>query len=145
MTGKVFVNLRFSAIFALPMNKRFFILFLTAILAFAFTDNSQSRNAEDLFVHTHELDEVHEITFNDGSPLSEYGIPRQNSYSSPARNVQVAKRTSSTGYSHISIAVKAGKNLDSKVYLRALAFCQSDFSGKFTAQRRLISLRKLVI
>lgn len=127
------------------MNKRFFILFLAAILAFAFTDNSQSRNAEDFFVHTNELDQVHEITFNDGSPLSEYGIPRQNSYSSPARNVQVAKRTSSTGHSHISIAVKAGKNLDSKVYLRALAFCQCDFSGKFTAQRRLISLRKLVI
>jgi hypothetical protein len=121
------------------------MLFLAAILAFAFTDNSQCRNAEDFFVHTNELDEVHEITFNDGSPLSEYGIPRQNSYSSPARNVKVAKRTSSTGHSHISIAVKAGKNLDSKVYLRALAFCQSDFSGKFTAQRRLISLRKLVI
>ena len=126
------------------MNKRFIILLFAAILAFAFSDNSQSKE-NIYFVHEHSLDEVNQISFNEDSPASEYGIPRQNSYSSPARTVQVAKRTSSTGHSHISIAVKAGKNLDSKVYLRALAFCQCDFSGKFTAQRRLISLRKLVI
>ena len=126
------------------MNKRFIILLFAAILAFAFSDNSQSKENIS-FVHEHSLDEINEISFNEDSPASEYGIPRQNSYTSPARTVQVAKRTSSTGHHNISLAVKAGKNLDSKVYLRALAFCQCDFSGRFCTQRRLISLRKLVI
>ena len=126
------------------MNKRFTILLFAAILAFAFSYNRQGKEAET-FVCSYEFEEISDNSYHEDSPLSEYGIPRQNSYSSPARNVQVAKRTSSTGHSHISIAVKAGKNLDSKVYLRTLTFCQSDFSGKFTAQRRLISLRKLII
>ena len=126
------------------MNKRFIILLFAAILAFAFSDNSQSKESYS-FVHEHSLDEINEISFNEDGPSSVYGIPRQNSYSAPARNVQVAKRTSSTGHHNISLAVKAGKNLDSKVYLRTLAFCQCDFSGKFSIQRLLISLRKLVI
>ena len=126
------------------MNKRFIILLFAVILAFAFSDNSQSKENIS-FVHEHSLDEVYEISFNEDSPASEYGIPRQNSYSAPARTVKVAKRNSSTGHHNISLAVKAGKNLDSKVFLRALASCQCDFSGRFCTQRRLISLRKLVI
>lgn len=126
------------------MNRRFIILVFAAILAFAFSDNSQSKENIS-FVHEHSLDEINEISFNEDSPESEYGILRQNSYTSPARTVQVAKRTSSTGHHNISLTVKAGKNLDSKVILHTLAFCQCDFSGKFAAQRRLISLRKLVI
>jgi hypothetical protein len=126
------------------MNKRFIILLFAAILAFAFSDNSQSKESFS-FVHAHSLDEVNEISFNEDGPSSVYGIPRQNSYSSPARTVQVAKRPSSTGHNNISSAVKAGKNLDSKVYLHTLALRQCDFSGKFRTQRRLISLRKLVI
>ena len=126
------------------MNKRFIILLFAAILAFAFSDNSQSKENIS-FVHEQTLNEINEISFIEYSPASEYGIPRQNSYSTTARTVKVAKRTSSTGHHNISLAVKAGKNLDSKVFLRALAFCQCDFSGKFAAQRRLISLRKLVI
>lgn len=126
------------------MNRRFIILVFAAILAFAFSDNSQSKENIS-FIHEQTLDELNEISFIEYSPASEYGIPRQNSYTSPARTVQVAKRTSSTGHHNISLAVKAGKNLDSKVFLRALAFCQCDFSGRFCTQRRLISLRKLVI
>ena len=126
------------------MNKRFIILVFTAILAFAFSDNSQSKENVS-FVHEHSLDEINEISFNVDSPASEYGIPRQNSYTSPSRTAQVAKRPLSTGQHNISLAIKAGKNLDSKVFLRALAFCQCEFSGRFCTQRRLISLRKLVI
>lgn len=126
------------------MNKRFIILIFSAILAFAFSEKSQSTE-NDNSVHTYTLDRITEPSINEDSPASEYGIPRQNSYSSTARTVQVAKRTSSTGHNNISLAVKAGKILDSKVYLRTLAFCQCDFSGTFAAQRRLISLRKLVI
>ena len=126
------------------MNRRFIILVFTAIIAFAFSDNSQSKENIS-FVHEHSLDEINEISFNEDSPESEYGIPRQNSYTSPSRTAQVAKRPLSTGQQNISLAVKAGKNLDSKVYLHTLALRQCDFSGKFRTQRRLISLRKLVI
>lgn len=129
------------------MSKRYLILIFSAFLAMVLSDRTDCKECTNQYAQN-----VIETICADQSELmsaenpSEYGIPRQNSYSAPLRNLQPAKRTTSSGSStQGTFAVKTGKSIDVKAVFRTLAYCQSDFSGTYAPERLLISLRKLVI
>ena len=128
------------------MNKRYLIRIVTAFLAMVLSDRTDSQECKAILDQniTETLCSDH-TEINESENPSEYGISRHNSYSAPARNLQTAKRTSSSGCSLNSFAVKAGKSIDIKSIFHALALCRSDYSGTYAPERLLISLRKLVI
>lgn len=128
------------------MKKRFLILLATAFLAMVLSSRTDSKECSACTISTEiEVSYIDETEFTISENEPEYGIPSQNSYSVPIRNIQPVKRPSSTNTSTSTFAAKAGKSIDIISIFKTLDYCVSDYSGTFAPQRRLISLRKLVI
>lgn len=127
------------------MKTRFLILLFSAFFALAFSDRTESKECRE-FIPNHEVVTIEEEFSQDDAPLSEYGIPRQNTYSSPTRTLHTAKRTTTTtGGCKIKYATKSCKHQDTNSFFHTLAFCVCDYSGINSPLRLLISLRKLII
>lgn len=128
------------------MIKRFIILLFSAFLALAFTEKNEAKECADILPPI-EVGSIEEVSPLEDAPLSEYGIPRQNTYSSPTRTLQAAKRTTSSTNScgKITFTIKSHKNQDSKSIFRTLAYGMCGYFGISSPQRLLISLRKLII
>lgn len=128
------------------MSKRFLILLFSAFLSLVLADKNEAKECAGTFPPI-EVDSIEEETPLEDAPLSEYGIPRQNTYSSTARTLQAAKRTNSTTNSggKITFIIKSNKNQDTRSLFRTLTSQICDYSGIRSPQRLLISLRKLII
>lgn len=126
------------------MNRRFLILLLSTFLALVLSDRTEGKECMEDF-SAYQTEELCEASFEADDNTSEYGLPRQNSYSAPLRNLQSAKRATSSVQSLNSLAIRAGKAIDINIYLHTLTCHQADYSGIHTPGRLLISLRKLII
>lgn len=127
------------------MNSKFLILLLSAFLALVLSDRTDGKTCTQTRPLCCDTETVDETSFESSDNRSEFGIPRQNSYSAPVRNLQPVKRTTSSGQTSKIFAVRTGKALDINIYLHTLACCQADYSGTYSPGRLLLSLRKLII
>lgn len=126
------------------MNRKFLILLLSAFLTLVLSDRTDGKTCAQTSA-ADETEYVDETSFEADDSHQELGIPRQNTYTAPIRNLQPVKRTTSSGQTSKIFAVRTGKALDINIYLHTLACFQADYSGTYSPGRLLISLRKYII
>lgn len=126
------------------MSRKFLILIVTFVFALIFSDTSESKDV--IHVSTDLIEQISPDELEEQSPInSDYGIARQNSFSSaPIRNLQPVQKRSG-GTSIQKSIIKSGKNLCQQIVSRQYGYVSYYYPSTYTPDRMIIQLRKLVI
>lgn len=126
------------------MSRRFIILIVAFV--FALTNSYRSESKDVIHVPSEVIEQIAPDELHEESPYnSDYGIARQNSFSSaPIRNLQpVQKRSGGTNVQ--KSIIKSGKNLCQQIVSRQYGYVSYYYPSTYTPDRMIIQLRKLVI
>ena len=127
------------------MSRRFIILIVAFV--FALTNSYRSESKDVIHVPSEVIEQIAPDELHEESPVnSDYGIARQNSFSTPIRNLQpVQKRSGSGGTNVQKSIIKSGKNLCQQIVSRQYGYVSYYYPSTYTPDRMIIQLRKLVI
>jgi hypothetical protein len=125
------------------MSKRFIILIVAFV--FALTNSYRSESKDVIHVPSEVIEQIAPDELHEESPVnSDYGIARQNSFSTPIRNLQPVQKRSG-GTSIQKSIIKSGKNLCQQIVSRQYGYVSYYYPSTYTPDRMIIQLRKLVI